>query len=110
VLREVIPCERCGYNAIDLDIGQAVVVASSHEVVFEGGPEAPAQHASRPADHPRVRRRPTVQRLSDDITRRQLHRTQLYRDVHRRSSLAYQLGVQLPKVGRNLDRPASSSV
>lgn len=28
MLSELIPCDHCGYNAIDLDTGQAVVVAN----------------------------------------------------------------------------------
>jgi DNA-binding CsgD family transcriptional regulator len=105
VLRELIPCEHCGYNAIDLETGRAVVVANPREVVFEGGPEALVQLGHQ---NPLITRALAgdhgVQRLSDHITRRQLHRTQLYQDVYRRSSLEYQLGVQLPNVGRNLGR------
>lgn len=103
VLRELIPCEHCGYNAVDLDSGAAIVVANPQEVVFEGGPEALAQLGHQnplivralAGDH-------SVRRLSDHITRRQLHRTQLYRDIYRRTSLEYQLGVQLPGVGRSI--------
>ena len=105
VLRELIPCDHCGYNAIDLDSGEAIVVANPQETVFEGGPEALARLGHQnplivralAGDH-------TVQQLSDHITRRQLHRTQLYQDVYRRISLEYQLGVQLPDVGRSLGR------
>jgi DNA-binding NarL/FixJ family response regulator len=105
VLHELIPCEHCGYNAIDLDTGQAVVVANPSEVVFEGGPEALVQLGHQ---NPLIVRALSgdhgVQRLSDHITRRQLHRTQLYQDIYRRISLEYQLGVQLPNIGRHLGR------
>ena len=103
VLRELIPCEHCGYNAVDLDSGRAVVVANPQEAVFEGGPEALARLGHQnplivralAGDH-------RVMRLSDHITHRELHRTQLYHDVYRRTSLEYQLGVQLPNGGRGL--------
>jgi DNA-binding CsgD family transcriptional regulator len=106
VLRELIPCEHCGYNAIDLDSGKAVVIANPQEVVFEGGPETLARLGHQnplivralAGDH-------NVNRLSDHITRRQLHATELYQDVYRRISLEYQLGVQLSDVGRSLGGP-----
>jgi DNA-binding CsgD family transcriptional regulator len=105
VLRELLECEHCGYNAIDLDTGTAVVVANPQETVFEGGPETLARLGHQnplvvralAGDH-------SVQRLSDHITRRRLHRTQLYQDIYRRSSLEYQLGLQLPNIGRSLGR------
>ena len=105
VLRALIPCEHCGYNAIDLDSGRAIVVANPSGTVFEGGPDALARLGHQ---NPLIRRAlagdHSVQRLSDHITHRQLHRTQLYQDVYRRISLEYQLGVQLPDIGRSVGR------
>jgi DNA-binding CsgD family transcriptional regulator len=74
--------------------------------VFEGGPEMLAQLGHQnplivlalAGDH-------SVNRLSDHITRRQLHRTQLYQDVYRRIALEYQLAVQLSGVARSLGGP-----
>lgn len=105
VLRELIPCEHCAYDAIDLKLGKAIVVANPRDAVFDGGPEALAQLGHQnpiivrglAGDH-------SVQRLSDYMTRRQLHRTQLYRDVYRHISLEYQLGVRLPNVAHSLGR------
>jgi hypothetical protein len=39
VLREPIPCEHAGYNAIDTVSGRATVVADPPETAFVGGPE-----------------------------------------------------------------------
>jgi DNA-binding NarL/FixJ family response regulator len=106
LMRKLIPCEHCGYNAIDLDTGDAIVVANPGEVVFDGGPQTLARLGHQ---NPMIVRalagEQSVQRLSDHITRRELHRTQLYEDVYRRISLEYQLGLQLPpEVGRSLGR------
>lgn len=105
VMRELIPCEHCGYNAMDLDTGRAIVVANPQDVVFDGGPETLARLGHQnplivralAGDH-------SVQRLSDHISRPQLHRTELYDEIYRRISLEYQLGVQLPDIGRRLGR------
>lgn len=105
VLRAVIPCEHCGYNAIDLDTGRATVVANPRETVFEGGPETLARLGHQnPLIVQALAGDRSVQRLSDHISRRDLHRTELYQDVYRRILLEYQLGVQLPDVGRSLGR------
>lgn len=105
VLRELIPCEHCGYNAIDLDTGNAIVIANPHEAVFEGGPETLARLGHQ---NPLIVRAlagvQEVQRLSDHITRRRFHATELYHEVYRRISLEYQLGVQLPGIGRSRGR------
>lgn len=105
VLRALIPCEHCGYNAIDLDTGHAIVVANPEETVFEGGPQILARLGH---ENPLIVRAlagdRTVQRLSDHISRRQFHRTELYQEVYRRISLEYQLGVQLPDIGKSIGR------
>lgn len=104
-LRCLMPCGHCGYNAIDLDSGQAIVVADPPGTVFHGGPEALAELGHQ---NPLIVRAlagdRSVLRLSDHITRRELHRTQLYQDVYRRIALEYQLGVQLPPIGHSLGR------
>jgi DNA-binding NarL/FixJ family response regulator len=105
VLRELIPCEHCGYNAIDLETGHAVVVANPRETVFEGGPEILGRLGHQ---NPLIVRALAgergVQRLSDHISRRDLHRTELYQDVYRRILLEFQLGLRLSDVGRSLGR------
>jgi DNA-binding CsgD family transcriptional regulator len=105
LLRELIPCEHAGYNAIDIGSGHATVVADPAEVVFDGGPEALSQLADQNPIIVRAAAGETnVLRLSDFIARRALHKTELYHEVYRRISLEYQLGVQLPPVRADLGR------
>ncbi|HWE59917.1 MAG TPA: LuxR C-terminal-related transcriptional regulator [Solirubrobacteraceae bacterium] len=103
VMRELIPCEHCGYNAIDLETADAIVVANPDDVVFDGGPQTLARLGHQ---NPLIVRALagdlTVQKLSEHITSRQLHRTELYHEIYRRISLEYQLGVQLPNVEHSL--------
>jgi DNA-binding NarL/FixJ family response regulator len=105
VMRQLISCEHCGYNAINLDTGDAIVVANPQEVVFEGGPQTLARLGHQnPLIVLALGGERTVLRLSDHISSRKLHRTELYHEVYRRISLEYQLGVQLPDVGRTVGR------
>ncbi len=106
LLRELIPCEHAGYNAIDVPSARATVVADPPDAVFEGGAEVLAQFAEQ---NPLVVRVAAgdrqVLRLSDHISRRELHHTELYDLVYRHSGLEYQLGVRLPPLRAELGRP-----
>jgi DNA-binding CsgD family transcriptional regulator len=106
LLRELIPCEHSGYNAIDVESGRATVVADPQDSVFDGGPEVLAQFAEQNPIIARARSGENgAMRLSDHISRRELHLTELYNHVYRLSDLEYQLGVQLPAPRGGLDRP-----
>jgi DNA-binding CsgD family transcriptional regulator len=106
LVREIIGSDHTGYNAIDIESGTATVVADPTEAVFAGGPEALAAFAEQNPLIVRARAGDnTGQRLSDHISRRQLHRTDLYHHVYRVIGLEYQLGMQLPPVRRRLGRP-----
>lgn len=106
MLRGLIPCEHSGYNAIDVKSAKASVVADPADVVFDGGPEVLAQFA---AQSPIIVRAAagdrSVLRLSDHISKRELHRTDLYNHVYRVVGLEYQLGVQLPLLRSELGHP-----
>ena len=106
MLRELIPCEHAGYNAIDVKSAKASVVADPADVVFDGGPEVLAQFAGQ---SPIIVRAAAgdrgVLRLSDHISKRELHRTDLYNHVYRLVGLEYQLGVQLPPLRSELGHP-----
>jgi DNA-binding CsgD family transcriptional regulator len=97
LLTGLIPCEHAGYNAIDVTSGRATVVADPSEVVFAGGPEALVEFGHQ---NPLIVRAAQgcadVLCLSDHISRRELHRTELYDHVYRIIGLEYQLGVRLP--------------
>jgi DNA-binding CsgD family transcriptional regulator len=106
LLRELIPCEHAGYNAIDVKSEKASVVADPADVVFDGGPEVLAQFASQSPIIVRAAAGDrSVLRLSDHIGRRELHRTDLYNHVYRLVGLEYQLGVQLPPLRSELGHP-----
>lgn len=106
LLRELIPCDHAGYNAIDLVSGTATVVADPADVVFDGGPEALAQLGGQ---NPLVVRAQVgdmhAMRLSDHISRRAFHRTELYNEIYRRVGMEHQLVVQLPPLRREFGRP-----
>lgn len=105
-LRKVIRCDHTGYNVIDLDSGRARVVAEPAEVVFDGGEKTLARLVHQNPMVVRVQQGDrAAMRLSDLITRRELHRTELYHEVYRLTSLEYQLAVQLPAPRRELGHP-----
>jgi DNA-binding CsgD family transcriptional regulator len=107
LLHGLIGSEHAGYNAIDIALRRATVVADPPEAVFDGGPEALAQFGHQ---NPLIVRAAggdtSVLQLSDHISHRQLHRTELYDLVYRVVGLEYQLGVQLPAVPHRLGRKA----
>lgn len=105
MLRELVPCDHSGYNAIDLDSGRATVVADPADTVFEGGPELLAAFGHQNPILVRARNGDNrIMRLSDYISRRELHRTDLYLAVYRQISLEYQIGMRLPAIGRRMGR------
>lgn len=106
LMRQLISCDHSGYNAIDVPSGTASLVADPVDVVFEGGPEILARFANQ---NPLIRLasagNTTALRLSDHITQRAFHLTDLYDLVYRRVGVEYQLVMQLPPLRRELGRP-----
>lgn len=97
LIRDLIPCDHAGYNAIDMVSGRATVVADPTEVLFEGGTDALGQLAHQSPVIMRARAGDrSVLRLSDFLSRSALHATELYHEIYRVSSTEYQLAVQLP--------------
>jgi DNA-binding CsgD family transcriptional regulator len=106
LVRDLIPCDHSGYNAIDVASGRATIVAHPSDAVFDGGPELLAQLGDQ---SPLIRRARAgnmdAMRMSDHITQSALHRTDLYNHVYRLAGLEYQLVLQLPPLRRSLGRP-----
>jgi DNA-binding CsgD family transcriptional regulator len=99
-LRALIPCDLAGYNALDLRTRRATIAADPSDCVFDGGPELLALLVHQNPMIERVRNGATgALRLSDHISRRDLHRTELYQHVYRRIPQEYQLGIVLPSPG-----------
>lgn len=107
LLRELIPCDHAGYTAFQPHTGRAVVVADPPDSVFPGGPAAFAQfsHQNPIAMHVRRTGDPHARRISDFISRRDLHRTELYQHVYKLTPLEYQLAMPIPSPHRTLGRP-----
>jgi DNA-binding CsgD family transcriptional regulator len=106
-LRGVIACHHAGYTAVELGSGRATVSADPPESVFDGGPEVFARFAHQNPLLANLARtgETSARRLSDFMTRRELHATELYDYVYRRIPLEYQLGVPLASPRHALGRP-----
>lgn len=111
-LRTIIPCDLAGFNAIGLGSGHATVAADPPDCVFDGGPGLLARfvHENPMLTHVARNGDMSALRMSDFISRRDLHRTSLYEYVYRRIPQEYQLGVMLPSrgVGRSVQIVALS--
>jgi DNA-binding CsgD family transcriptional regulator len=108
LLRELIAADHAGYNEIDLSRGAAVVIADPPDAVFDGGPEILARygHQNRLLAHHASVPESRALRLSDFMSSRELHRTEIYDLAYRHIPLEYQLAVGLPPPNRNLRRSA----
>jgi DNA-binding CsgD family transcriptional regulator len=108
LLRRVIPCHHAGYTAVELGTGRVTIAADPADSVFPGGPEIFARFAHQNpmlSDLARTGDQHS-KRLSDYISSRELHRTELYDQVYRLIPLEFQIGVPMPAPGRDLGRPA----
>lgn len=109
-LRTAIPSDLAGFNALDLRSRRALVAADPPDSVFEGGPAALALFVHQNPMVTRARTGDTrPMRLSDLISRRALHRTELYAHVYSRIPQEYQLGMPLRAVSPML-APASQLI
>ena len=110
----MIPCDGSSYNAVDVLTGSAFLVSNPDDRVFAGGAELLAEFAWQ---HPLIQHHVRTGdrralRISDFVTRRQLHRTDLYNHIYRVIGLEHQLAITLPPranrprelVGLALDR------
>jgi hypothetical protein len=106
-LRSLIPSDLAGFNALDLRSRRATVAADPADSVLEGGPEALARFIHQ---NPMVAAASAgetgAMRLSDFITRRALHRTELYAYVYARIPQEYQLGISLRAIQATSGPPA----
>lgn len=107
LVRTLIPCDHAAYNAVELRSRRATLVVDPTDCIWDGGAETFARlgeqnpmlaHVARTGDH-------SALVLSDFITRRALHRTELYGYVYRRIPMEYQLAMGLRPPRGALDRP-----
>jgi DNA-binding CsgD family transcriptional regulator len=97
LLRSLIACDHSGHNAIDTAKGRATITADPPDVVFDGGPEVLAQFADQnPLVAQAKRGAVGAIRLSDHITTKAFHGTDIYDYVYRIIHIEHQLGIRLP--------------
>jgi DNA-binding CsgD family transcriptional regulator len=106
-MRTVVPCHHAGYTVVELGTDRVQVVADPPETVFAGGPEIFARfaHQNPLLSDLAASGSPRAGRLSDYLSPRELHRTELYDHVYRHIPLEYQMGVPLRSPRRDLGRP-----
>lgn len=97
LLRSLIACDHASWNVIELQSGRATLVVDPPDTVWAGGAEhfarlgeqnAMLAHVARTGDR-------HAHLLSAFMSRRALHRTELYADVYRRIPMEYQLAMAL---------------
>ncbi|MGA2453489.1 MAG: helix-turn-helix transcriptional regulator [Solirubrobacteraceae bacterium] len=101
-LREAIPAEWCALNELPADLPRTVsmaeppVPAQIHIAFARYGSENPL------VDHYVRTRDGRATRFSDLITRRELHRLDIYREVYRPLGVEYQIAFTLPSASERL--------
>jgi DNA-binding CsgD family transcriptional regulator len=101
-LREAVPAEWCALNELPADLPRTISLsepqapAEMHVAFARYGPENPlVQYYLRTRDG-------RAMRFSDLLTRRELHRLDLYREVYRPLGVEYQIAFTLPASPRQL--------
>jgi len=107
LLRETIPCEISSYTAVDPVSGHTRIAADPLDSLFDGGDESFGRFAMQ---NPLVENYARTGdgralRISDFITSRQLHSTELYEHLYGRLEIEYQLAITLPPLHRAPARP-----
>lgn len=107
LLGELIPCDMTSYNVVDPSCASASVVADPADAVFAGGLELFAHfaHQNPLVSHYAHTGDGSALRISDFLTRRELHDTDLYDLVYRHLRLEYQLAITVPSPRRELGMP-----
>lgn len=97
-VRDLVPCTVASFNEVDPDAQRVVALLDPPDYeVTDAQVEAFGRLAR---EHPLIRHHATgdgsAHKLSDFVTRDELHRTALYREVYRGLRVEYQLAVTLP--------------
>jgi DNA-binding CsgD family transcriptional regulator len=97
LLGQLIPCQVASYNTVDPRRRRAEVAADPGESLFEEGEAifATYAHQNPLLAHSAAGGSGGALRISDFISRRELHRTELYDYVYRRIGIEYQLAVAI---------------
>jgi DNA-binding NarL/FixJ family response regulator len=105
VMRELIPAEIASYNEISREPPAALVVGDPHDALGEVTPERQRQFAELIWQNPLAAHftrtgDASAQRMSDFISRRELHRLELYDLFYRPIGTEHQLAFTVPAEGR----------
>ena len=103
ILRQVVPAEWAWYDAADPIKGRTTWVVEPFDT-FPGAQRVFSQHMH---EHPCFLHRNQISdgrcwRLSDFLSRRRLHRLNLYNEYYRRRGIEYQLGLRLTASTRSV--------
>jgi DNA-binding CsgD family transcriptional regulator len=97
-LRDLVPCETAAYNEINLDSGSIIALADPDDVIPPGGVDALTRlrHQNPLIVRCERTRDGRPYKWSDLISRRELHRTELYRELYEPMGIEYQMAFLLP--------------
>ncbi len=105
VMRQLIPADIASYNEISREPPSALVVADPHSALGDVAPERQRHFAELVWQNPLAAHfvrtgDSAAQRMSDFITRRGLHKLELYDVFYRPIGTEYQLAFTVPAEGR----------
>jgi len=97
-LRRLVPCEFASYNEVEPERAFVLMDPPDHLDAFE---DAGALLARTSATHPLIARYARTRdgrayKLSDLVTREQLHRLPVYEQIYRRLGVEHQIAITLP--------------
>ncbi len=101
-LREAIPADWCALNELPADLPRTVsmtepaVPVEMHVAFARYGPENPL------VEYPARTRDGRARRFSELVTRRELHRLDVYREVYRPLGVEYQIAFTLPSAAERV--------
>jgi hypothetical protein len=98
LVRRLVPADLASYNAIDPGTGTAVAVIDPPDAMFDGAAEALGRYAMQNPLIARYARTgdPRTLKFSDFVTRRQLHRLDIYRALYAVTEIEHQVAFALP--------------
>lgn len=107
LLGELVACDIASYTAVDPATGRVTIAAYPADTIFDGAQEVFARYAGQNplVEHFALTGDGRALRISDFITHRQLHRTELYEHIYRPIEVEYQMAITLPSPTRDLGRP-----
>jgi DNA-binding CsgD family transcriptional regulator len=103
-VRRLVACDLASYNEIRPDTGEAIALLDPVHALADEAVEAFAEfaHQNPLVAYERRTRNGQAVRLSDFVSRRELHRLELYEFVYRQLETEYQVAIALPAPGGSI--------